>query len=197
MTPIETIIASIRASMKPVAQHIDYPNEPGLYAFQLAKGATLPNFGTGGQIVYVGKAEDSLRKRDLDTHFKVGRTGSSTLRRSIGAILKDHVKAVAFSRNGTLNPPNIDNYKFNNKAEGKLSDWMIANLLVGYWKYNLEVERVPLRTIEEQLILALRPTLDLDRRTCRFNPCADALISLREKCKEEARRNVGAGVLFQ
>ena len=88
--------------------------------------------------------------------------------------------------------PNIDNYKFDSKTEMKLTQWMKMNLLLGYWEYKPEVEKKPLREIEEQLIITLKPTLDLDRRTCKFNPCAAELKALREKCKNEARRNVVA-----
>lgn len=190
MTSIETITSSIRATMKSVTQHIDYPNVPGLYGFQLAKDAILGNLGFGGQIVYVGKAEDSLKKRDLNTHFKDNCTGSSTLRRSIGAILKDEFKAIAFSRNGTLDRPNIDNYKFDTEAERKLSKWMNDNLLVGYWEYDCAIEEKLLHEIEVQLILALKPTLDLDNETKSFNPHAAELTSLRQICKDEATKKV-------
>jgi hypothetical protein len=190
MTTIDKITVSIKATMQSVSQHQDYPNKPGLYAFSSSKNAKLKEYGKAGQIIYVGKAEDSLKQRDLNTHFKDGRTGSSTLRRSIGAILKAELKAKAFSRNGTLASPNIDNYKFDNISEAKLSKWMKDNLLVGYWVYQAEREAETLRAIEEQLIIALKPTLDLDKRTRHFNKYAPALTTLRNKCKEEARQNV-------
>ena len=116
--------------MQNVTEHQEYSKRPGLYAFSLANGASLKAFGKASQIIHVGKAEDSLRQRDLNTHFKDGKTGQSTLRRSIGAILKKELNASAFSRNGTLNKPNIDNYIFDTKAERKLSDWMKNNLLI-------------------------------------------------------------------
>ncbi len=190
MTTIKKITSSIKANMQSVSQHKVYPNTPGLYAFSLAKGASLKKFGDSGRIIYVGKAEDSLKKRDFDTHFNDKRTGSSTLRRSIGAILKIKLKAIAFSRNGTVVKPNIDNYKFNTKAEQKLSQWMKDNLLIGYWEYNTAAEKETLRDIEEQLIIALKPTLDLDKRTVKYNKHAPALKILRQACKDEATQNV-------
>lgn len=190
MASTEAIISSLQATMKSVAQHQVYPNKPGLYAFSLNNGATLKEFGKANQIIYVGKAEDSLKQRDLNTHFKDGRTGNSTLRRSIGAILKAELKAIAFSRNGTFDKPNIDNYKFNTQAETKLSQWMKDNLQIGYWVYQPESENELLRTIEEQLIIVLKPTLDLDKRTRHLNEHATALTELRNQCKEEARQNI-------
>ncbi len=190
VTPYKVIQETIQINSKGFAQHRDYPNKPGLYAFSLTDSATLKEFGNAGQVIYVGKAEDSLKQRDLNTHFKDGRTGNSTLRRSIGAILKAELGATAFSRNGTLESPNIDNYKFDNIAEVKLSKWMKDNLLIGYWVYHAESETEILRAIEEQLIIALKPTLDLDKRTRHFNKHAPALTTLRNICKEEARQNV-------
>lgn len=190
MTTIETIISTIKANTKTIRQHKDYPNKPGLYAFSLAKSSKLKQFGDEGKIIYAGKAEDSLRQRDLNTHFKDGRTGNSTLRRSVGAILKVDFKAIAFSRNGTLNTPNIDNYKFDTKAEIELSRWMQENLLVGYWEFNFSLEDKVLREIEIDLIIALKPSLDLDKRTAKYNTHAVALTELRSICKDEARQNV-------
>ena len=124
MTSLPVILSCIHSTMQNVTDHQGYSNKPGLYAFSLSHGSSLKAFGKASQILYIGKAEDSLRQRDLNTHFKDNRTGYSTLRRSIGSILKKELNATAFSRNGTLNKPNIDNYIFDTKAEKKLSDWM-------------------------------------------------------------------------
>lgn len=180
--------------MQNVTDHQGYSSKPGLYAFSLANGASLKAFGKARQIIYVGKAEDSLRQRDLNTHFKDGKTGQSTLRRSIGAILKNELEAMAFSRNGLLDKPNIDNYKFNTNAEAELSDWMKKNLRIGYWEYNQAIEKKSLRDIEEELIITLKPTLDLDQRTRKYNIHAEVLTALRQDCKDEARGNVLDGV---
>lgn len=194
MTALETIISTIDYNMKSVSLHKEYSNKPGLYAFSLAKGSSLKEFGKANQIIYVGKAEDSLKQRDFNTHFKNGKTGQSTLRRSIGAILKKDFNATAFSRNGTCVPPNIDNYKFDSNSEAKLSEWMNDNLLVGYWEYNKAIETKTLRAIEVELIKILKPTLDLDRQTRIYNILAETLQVLRKVCKEEATLNVTNGI---
>lgn len=67
---------------------------------------------------------------------------------------------------------------------------MNNNLLIGYWEYDAALEQKLLREIEEELIIALKPTLDLDNRTKRFNSHAVELTSLRQICKDEARQNV-------
>ncbi|MEO7309294.1 MAG: GIY-YIG nuclease family protein [Chitinophagaceae bacterium] len=190
MTSIKTIANRINSITKSVALHQDYSKKPGLYALMLCENSSLKSFGDGKRIIYVGKAKGSLKKRDLDTHFKDGKTGSSSLRRSIGAILKKELGALAFSRNGSVKFPNIDNYKFDTETEKKLSQWMNKNLLIGFWEYNSALEEKPLRKIEEQLTLILKPTLDLSNATKKFNSHAVQLTTLRKICKDEARQNV-------
>jgi hypothetical protein len=66
------------------------PNSAGIYAIygqatvwqQLRLGAPPDD-----RPLYVGKAEASLRSRDLSTHFATGRTGQSSPRRSFAALL--------------------------------------------------------------------------------------------------------------
>jgi GIY-YIG catalytic domain-containing protein len=68
------------------------PDKPGLFAvFGPSHTWTQLglNRGSGDPPLYVGKAEDSLVQRDLGTHFSTGKTGSSTLRRSLAALLRD------------------------------------------------------------------------------------------------------------
>ena len=190
MTSLQEILSCIHSTMQYVTDNQGYSKRPGLYAFSLAHGSSLKAFGKASQIIYVGKAENSLRQRDLDTHFKDGKTGQSTLRRSIGSILKKELHATAFSRNGTLNKPNIDNYIFDTRAEKKLTDWMKKNLLIGYWEYNHAIETKSLRDIEGELIIELKPTLDLDQRTRKYNSYKEELKALRQACKDEAKQNV-------
>jgi len=62
---------------------------PGIYAFFYI-GNDFPILGkkvSKNDIVYIGKTESSQQKRDAETHFKTGKTGSSTVRKSIGALL--------------------------------------------------------------------------------------------------------------
>lgn len=69
-------------------------NGPGLYAIHGAP-AVWEQLGLGappdGRPLYVGKAEHSLVDRDVKQHFGTGRTGSSTLRRSVAGLLRAHL----------------------------------------------------------------------------------------------------------
>lgn len=187
---LEIIIKSIKESAKSVNEHIDYPNCPGIYAFMLKKNAHLNEFGGPNQVLYVGIAKDSLKKRDLGNHFNSKSTGRSTLRRSIGAILKQEFKLTVTSRNGTNSRKEILNYKFNTNGEKLLTDWMNENLIVGYWKDEHSITYSKLRDLEAEVIKFLKPTLDLDARTKKYNIYADKLDLLREICREQAIANI-------
>jgi hypothetical protein len=68
--------------------------KPGLYAFYGDEHAwsdlgLSPAFDD--QPLYVGKAEKSLNGRDIGTHFTTGKTGSSTVRRSLAALLVEQL----------------------------------------------------------------------------------------------------------
>ena len=81
---------------------------------------------------YVGKAQDGLRRRLLREHS--GDTGRSTLRRTLGALLKDELALRAWPRasRGEPKPINFTNYDFDPDGNARLSDWMSANLEVEY-----------------------------------------------------------------
>jgi hypothetical protein len=164
--------------------HSDYPTESGIYAFFLADNSNLLDFGKSGQIIYIGIAKESLHDRDFNQHFKTGKTGSSTLRRSIGAVLKTKLKLTAIPRGGENDTKRFDNYKF--VEEQTLTDWMKANLQIGYWVSDNPISYEQLRATEKQITIELKPTLDLDIRTRRFNPLADKLDKLRNICRTEA-----------
>ena len=183
---LDLVIQSIKDTAKGVNEHLDYPTCPGIYAFILKGNSTLKDFGKLSQVLYVGIAKQSLKKRDLENHFHNKSTGRSTLRRSLGAILKEEFNLTAFSRNGTNSKMEILNYRFNADGEQLLTDWMNTNLIVGYWKDENSISYSKLRDLEEEVIKILRPTLDLDARTKKYNIFADKLDSLRLICRTEA-----------
>ena len=187
---LENILKSITDTAKPIDEHLDYPTCPGIYAFMLKENGSLKVFGSQYQFIYVGIAKESLKKRDLGNHFKTSSTGSSTLRRSIGAVLKEEFGIIAFSRNGTSNKREITNYTFNKEGNTALTEWMLKNLIIGYWKDENTIPYSKLRALEKDVIIALKPTLDLDGRTKKYNILAKQLDDLRKICREEAFNNL-------
>lgn len=138
------------------------PKEPGLYAFHSDDQAwdqfdLRPAFD--GQPLYVGKAERSLNGRDVATHFAAGRTGSSTLRRSLAALLVDDLALVAVPRNLTT-PDGSANFRLDAASEDRLSSWMEQWLTLATWT---KPENVDLSKTETAVLRRLHPPLNLHK----------------------------------
>ena len=183
---INSIIDSFNNTSKTFDKHLDYPSKKGIYCFRLSNDSKLKNFGSSGDVLYVGIAKESLNSRDIKTHFNSKRTGTSTLRRSLGAILKFDFKLIALPRSKNKTDQDIYCYKFNSDEEEKITEWMKNNLQVGYCVIE-NVEYDKLRELEVEVIKSLKPSLDLDRRTRHLNVHAFELDKLRKICQEEAR----------
>ena len=138
------------------------PKAPGLYAFYgdgraWAELRLSPAFDS--QPLYVGKAERSLNGRDVGTHFAVGKTGSSTVRRSLAALLVDELALVAVPRN-LAKPDGSANFGLDVASEGSLSSWMEQRLSLATWS---KPEGANLDGIETAVVRRLRPPLNLDK----------------------------------
>lgn len=176
MESAKAVLKELHNSRLP-ARAASLPVSPGIYGFFLDPGTCLPGFAAGGSLVYLGKAEDSLRTRALNKHLTAGRTGSSSLRRSLGAILREELKLIPTPRS-TGAPP--DKFKFTPDGERALTDWMMDHLEVGFWR--AESDSKQLTNTETEVLRLTRPPLDLDRKTRHLNPKADALEALRKAC---------------
>lgn len=184
----EEIFDSILKTTKPINETL-LPDQQGIYAFMLNEAGDLGIFGSSGQIIYVGLSEKSLNSRDSKTHNMSGQTGWSSLRRSLGAILKTQLNLTAIKRD--KNPTKIrpDKYKFDEEGEQRLTQWMAENLKLGYWTIETPLALKVLRKEEELVILKTKPTLDLDSRTKKFNVLSVKLDNLRKICREEVKNN--------
>lgn len=187
---IETIAEAILSSRTKFKDDLGCPDKPGLYAFVLREKGDLGEYGKPGQVIYVGSAPDSLAKGNWNADLKDGKTGASVLRRSIGAILKEQLKATAFSRNGTVANTALDHFKFDSKSEKAITLWMKENLEFGWWAYNeAEAAGSNLANLEKALNIHFKPTLDLSERTRQRNPLTPKLTALWQECKDEAKMN--------
>ena len=183
----EQVVNSILKSIISVSDIEILPQSQGIYAYFLDTSEDLREFGKVGDPIYVGLAEKSLHGRDTLSHLTSGKTGWSSFRRSLGAILKDKLglNAIKRDKNGSKLRP--DKYKFTEEGELRLTDWMMTNLKFGYWENESQFEKEKLRKLEEQVILKLLPKLDLDRRTRHKNPLANVLDNYRAVCREEVK----------
>ena len=136
------------------------PRSAGLYAFYGDEQAwsdleLAPAFID--QPLYVGKAEKSLNGRDVGTHFATGKTGSSTVRRSLAALLVTQLDLIAIPRN-QVRPDDSANYSLEPAGDERLSQWMEKRLRLATWP---KPEHVVLDKVESQVLLQLRPPLNL------------------------------------
>lgn len=138
------------------------PREPGLYAFygdDRAWDELDLEPGFDGQPLYVGKAERSLNGRDVGIHFAAGKTGSSTVRRSLAALLVHELGLVAVPRN-LIKPDGSANFGLDSDSEVRLSNWMEQRLELATWT---KPEGAVLDEIESSVVRQLHPPLNLDK----------------------------------
>jgi hypothetical protein len=118
------------------------------------------------QPLYVGKSENSLRGREVNTHFDAGRgtaskTGSSTVRRSFAALLAPSLGLRAIPRN-VEKPGYFSNYSLRAEDDLRLTQWMHAHLQLSTWSYDGS-SAGPLGDIESLVIVSIDPPLNIDK----------------------------------
>lgn len=164
------------------AEH-EVPRRPGLYAIHGA-AKTWRELGLGDppdpRPLYIGKAENSLVSRDLGTHFRNGRTGSSTVRRSFAALLRELLELSACPRN-PRKAERFANYGLPPEHDERLTTWMRENLELGVWP---KPERCDLGQIEVLLLARFQPPLNLQNLT---TPWTSDLKAARAVMANEAR----------
>lgn len=172
------------AASRPLADAAGHvPGVAGLYAIYGDVDVWL-QLGLGeppdDRPLYVGKAEDSLASRDLKTHFGSGRTGSSTVRRSFAALLRERLDLHAQPRNPSK-PERFANYGLPLDGDQRLTHWMGEHLRLAVWP---KPSGVVLVDVERALLVTWQPPLNLkDVHT----PWSDHLSAARKVMAAEAR----------
>lgn len=166
MTTVRLIDAALASLAGDRHVHADavrlVPNHPGLYAFYGDERAWAdlelsPAFAD--QPLYVGKAERSLNGRDVGTHFSAGKTGSSTVRRCLAALLVKELDLVAVPRN-LAKPDGSANFALEPAGDQRLSQWMERRLSLATW---CQPDSIDLDELETTVVRQLRPPLNLDK----------------------------------
>jgi GIY-YIG catalytic domain len=157
---------------------LDAPSLNGVYAIYLRSPEALEPFIEGRDgLIYIGLSTN-LAEREFEQHFATGNTGFSTLRRSIGALLKTGLKLRAIPRSDGPSETNVRNYRFTPKGEDRLTDWMQGNLEVGVHA------SIHYDQLEDALVGSLKPLLNLTKWP---NPQRKEIKRLRKVCADEAR----------
>lgn len=152
---------------------VTVPASAGLYGFHGDESVWL-QLGLGSppddRPLYVGKAEASLAARDVRTHFATGRTGSSTLRRSLAALLVAELDLVACPRN-PARPGHFSNYGLEPDGDERLSRWMAENLRLAVW---VSPPDVVLADVETEVLHLMVPPLNLSKVATQWKPMLSA-----------------------
>lgn len=160
------------------------PRRPGLYAV-FAEPDTWAELGLGtppdGRPLYVGKAERSLASRDVRTHFASGKTGSSTLRRTLAGLLATALDLHAVPRN-LAKPGYFSNFGLTPDGDARLTAWMVANLRLSVW---VPDSPVTLDDVETEVLNRVEPPLNLSKIK---TPWSSQVSAGRAELAAEARR---------
>lgn len=160
-----------------IRQIAEFPKDPGVYLVYTDTRIGSLNWNPSSGAAYIGKADNGLRRRLEREHH--GDTGRSTLRRTLGALLKDELHLVARARRSKSEPKaiNFTNYEFEPDGDGRLTQWIGDHISV-----LVEVGRRAER--ELSVIAEHQPPLNL---TGWLNPLAPEIKAARRMCADEAR----------
>jgi len=132
----------------------------------------------GPKIVYVG-----VSKHNSSRHFKSGSTGTSTLRRSLGALLSGRLELLPVPRSRDRNDVDrFNNYAFDGKSEDMLSQWMADNFQVAF----LKTEKELMEPLQIAMIDYNVPIFNFQNNPA--NKYGAEIKLARKKCAEEAAK---------
>jgi len=129
-------------------------------------------------LLYIGSSAN-IALRGYENHFNSQSTGFSTLRRSLGALLRDNLRLQVIPRGQGPSPSNFRNFRFEPEGEERLTEWMERNLEVGVCTLMVDFKEMELR-----LIKTMQPVLCLKGWK---NPLSASIKAQRKICADEAR----------
>lgn len=151
----------------------------GVYAVFLREGGDLPGIEPGAhRALYVGMSGKGLNGRD---HVGYQHSGSSTLRRSLGALLRERLGLQPVARDSKIE--NATKFRFTDEGEASLTAWMTEHLLAS----QVEIDPADVSMTEKALISELRPPLNLTNLGRWINQQKAFVSAARERCAEAVR----------
>ena len=119
---VEQLLQRLAEKAKPVSETEELSKHRGIYGFFLSKGC----LHIGDQKItpgrdkplYIGKTESSQKARDLGQHLADEGTKHSTLRRSLGALLREQLKLKP-DPEAQPRPPRVDSLILNLTLQAK------------------------------------------------------------------------------
>lgn len=192
---IERILIDLAHESSPCSLD-SLPAAPGLYTLWVTDASALADLGledvSGEELLlrralYLGKAEDSILKR-VRNHYQVGRTGWSTLRRSLAGLLCLQ-PAPRPSKLGTLAHRQLmvatANFGLTETDEERLTEWMRSRLRIRATTSSFS----PLKKLEQRIGGEVKPPLDQEKSPLwEPNPWREQVTYARQCLRNQTRR---------
>lgn len=143
----------------------EFPKGRGLYAISAVTpscvdAAKLDAPVGPGSLLYVGKAEKNLAKRDVRQHFGTGKTGRSTVRRTFAALLREELGLIPVPRAAaSVTSKAPATFALTGESEAALTEWMTEHLALRVW--TPPSDAVVLAKVERGVIASMKPPLNL------------------------------------
>src|SRR5882757_7571430 len=120
---IDRAVESLRRTRASI-NCVEAPAEGGVYAIYLSTPSLLAPFPEGEDgLIYIGLSMQ-LCDREFDQHFASSGSGFSTLRRSLGSLMKNQLSLRAIPRASGISESNVRNYCFETECEDTLTRWI-------------------------------------------------------------------------
>ncbi|MRS13246.1 MAG: hypothetical protein EG823_09325 [Actinobacteria bacterium] len=153
------------------------PDAAGIYAVYLVQpDPSFPRVDASAPL-YIGRS-GNLKRRAMSQHLKPRASGSSTLRRSLGAMLRGGLNLTAIPRGTGKSAKDCTNYRFDDDGESRLSQWMDEHLAIAFHRTARYAE------LEREVVGTIRPPLNIEHCS---GPAVEELRSLRARCAAGAR----------
>ena len=186
---LQQIIQCLKA-YKPILE-AEPPQTTGFYAVFVISNDCFNNTDLSqikkGDCIYIGIAEnETLFERVAESHLK--NTGRSTLRRSMGGVLRTKLDLKPIKRGITTTINNISNYTFSPESEQRLTDFMYTHLGLAFFPYNnldCSFEAIEKKLIEEFGF----PIFNIEYAGSR-NPYKRIIKELRKECRSIVAREI-------
>ena len=181
---IQDLIDQLKERRQDFSDITEFSANPGIYAI-FSNSGRLPHIDRQipeSEIIYIGMTTVSQAARDAKTHFASGRTGSSTVRRSLAALLRIQLSLTPIPRSAN---EARKKYKFDIESELKLTDWMVANLALSYFDYR--ESKSAIEALEKRIIKTLVPIINLYKNL--ENPYRELIRRLRKECRSIAQKS--------
>lgn len=161
-------LAALCKPPHPILEAADHVGAaPGLYAIytDLAGAEAIDIPHRLDRPIYVGKAGKSFAAHDLQDHFAIDptrrvNTGSSAVRRSFAALLRDHLELRAVPLNKER-PERFAHYGLDGDGDHRLTIWMHAHLSTTTWPAPSDLDPMHLGAVEVGVIRAWIPSLNI------------------------------------